>query len=134
MPAVYNSSTLRIHLYPDQSILETEWLDFAQGEVLRSGYSEAIRLARQHGVRGWVANQKNMRTIRPTDQDWIAEHIMPSLRQLGLLRIGIVSSDDALNRMGIKSILARCPLGIDMQFFPDAVAARQWVSEVTVPA
>jgi len=130
MSIVYHTSFVQLHHDPAGATLETEWLGFVNSEQLRSSLTEALRLARQHRVKGWVANNTLLRTIRPADQDWINQVWFPEFAKLGVRRLAIIESQDALNRMGITNIIQRATehIPFDTQYFSDATAARRWAA------
>jgi hypothetical protein len=133
MPVIYHTSFVQLHHDPSGATLETEWLDFTNSEQLRSTLTEALRLARQHRVKAWVANNTLLRTIRPADQDWINQEWFPDFTKLGVQRLAIVESQDALNRMAITSIMQRATAHIpfDTQYFGTADEARRWAAGAT---
>lgn len=136
MPIIYRTSFVQLHHDPAGATLETEWLDFANSEQLRSSLLEALRLARQHRVRGWVANNTLLRTIRPADQDWINQEWFPEFAKLGVQRLAIVESQDALNRMAISTIMQRASAHVpfDTHYFAEAEEARRWAASTGAPA
>lgn len=129
MTLLHTSDFLRIHADENRAVLETEWLDYAGGDALRQGLNQALALARARQVRGWVANQQRMRTIRPADQQWISDYFMPALARLPLRRLGLVVAADALNRMAVKALLQRASgiFGGEIQSFDTVQEARTWV-------
>lgn len=131
MPVLHSTPFLTVHFDPSTATLETEWLDFVNSDDLRAALDEALRLGRLYGVRGWIGNNKRMRTIRPADQDWMNQVWFPEFAKLGVRRLAVVVSDDALNRMGIDNILQRASdlVPFDTQYFADAAEARRWVGE-----
>lgn len=130
MPVIYHTTFVQLHHDPAAATLETEWLGFVNSEQLRSSLTEALRLARQHRVKGWVANNTLLRTIRPADQDWINQEWFPEFAKLGIKRLAITESQDALNRMGIAAIMQRATehIPFDTQYFTDISAARHWAA------
>ncbi|RZL14456.1 MAG: hypothetical protein EOO62_05405 [Hymenobacter sp.] len=130
MPVIYHTSFIQLHHDPSGATLETEWLDFVNSEQLRTSLTEALRLGRQYRIKGWVANNTLLRTIRPADQDWINQEWFPEFAKLGVKRLAIIESQDALNRMGINNIIQRASAHIpfDTQHFADAAAARRWAA------
>ena len=130
MSIIYHTSFVQLHHDPAGATLETEWLGFVNSEQLRTSLTEALRLARQHRVKGWVANNTLLRTIRPADQDWINQEWFPEFAKLGVRRLAIVESQDALNRMGITTIMQRATehIPFDTQYFTDVAAARRWAA------
>jgi hypothetical protein len=135
MSIIYRTSFVQLHHDPVGGTLETEWLDFANSEQLRSALIEALRLGRQHRVRGWISNNTLLRTIRPADQDWITEQWFPEFAKLGVQRMAIVESQDALNRMGITTIMQRATAHtpFDTQYFAEAASARRWAASTGAP-
>lgn len=129
MAVIYCTSYLLIHHYPVAATLETEWLDFANSEQLRTSLHEALRLGRQLRVKGWIGNNTLMRTIRPADQEWMNTAWFPDFAKLGVQRLAVVAQD-ALNRMGIDAIMQRAGehAPFDTQYFADAAEARRWVA------
>lgn len=136
MPTVYRTSFLNLNQDPTGTTLETEWLGFVNSEQLRSSLTEALRLARQLGIKGWIANNILLRTIRPADQDWISQVWFPEFAKLGVQRMAVVISQDGLNRMGINNILqcATEHLPFDTQHFADAQEARRWAASTNTTA
>jgi len=130
MPILYQTSFLQLHHQAAGATLETEWLDFVNSEQLRTALNEALRLARQHRVQGWIANNTLLRTLRPADQDWINQMWFPEFAKLGVRRLAIIESQDALNRMGISNIMQRATAHapFDTQYFADAEQARRWAA------
>ena len=136
MPIIYQTSYLTLHHDPVGATIETEWQGFVNSEQLRTALLETLRLAQQHRIKGYVANNTLLRTIRPTDQDWINETWFPEFAKLGVQRMAIVVSQDGLNRMGIDNIMQRATAHVpfDTQHFADATAARQWAAERSTSA
>ena len=134
MPVIYRTSYLYLHHNPEGATLETEWLGFVNSEQLRSSLNEALRLARLHRVKGWIANNTLLRTIRPADQDWINEVWFPEFAKLGVQRMAIIISQDGLNQMGIQNIMQRATehVPFDTQYFASADEARRWAASVGV--
>lgn len=130
MAIVYRTSYLLLHHDPVGATIETEWQGFVNSEQLRTSLLETLRLARQYRIKGYVANNVLLRTIRPADQDWINEVWFPEFAKLGVQRMAVVVSQDGLNRMGVDNIMQRATahLPFDTQHFADAQVARQWAA------
>ncbi|MFD1873806.1 hypothetical protein [Hymenobacter bucti] len=136
MPIIYRTSYLLLHHYSVGATIETEWLGFVNSEQLRTSLQEVLRLARQHRIRSYVANNVLLRAIRPADQDWINEVWFPDFARLGVQRLAIVVSQDGLNRMGIDNIMQRATTHVpyDTQYFADAATARNWAAVASASA
>ncbi len=136
MLTIYRTTYLTLHHEPLSATLEIEWLSFVNSEQLRTSLQEVLRLARLHRIRGYIANNTLLRTIRPTDQDWINEVWFPEFSKLGVQRLAIVNSQDGLNRMGIDTIMQRATEHAPQatRYFDDAAAARQWAAATNTVA
>jgi hypothetical protein len=133
MPIIYQTAFLLLHHDPVGATIETEWQGFVNSEQLRASLLETLRLARHHRIRGYIANNTLLRTIRPADQDWINETWFPDFARLGVQRMAIVVSQDGLNRMGIDNIMQRATAHVpfDTQYFAEANTARRWAATST---
>jgi hypothetical protein len=130
MPVIYRTSFLLLHHEPIGNTLETEWQDFVNSDQLRVSLAEVLRQARHYRIQGYIANNTLLRAIRPADQDWINEQWFPEFAKLGVQRLAIVVSQDAMNRMGVDTIMQRATAHIpfDTQSFDDADEARRWAA------
>jgi hypothetical protein len=133
MPIIYRTSFIQLHHDPAGATLETEWLDFANSEQLRGALTEALRLGRQHHVRGWIGNNTLMRTIRPADQEWMSQTWFAEFARLGVKRLAVVESLDALNQMGIRNILQKATghTPLDTHYFSNVEEARRWAASTS---
>lgn len=133
MPVIYQTSYLILHHEPANATIETEWLGFVNSEQLRTSLTETLRLCRLHQIKGYIANNTLLRTIRPADQDWINEVWFPDFAKLGVHRMAIIESQDGLNRMGIENIMKRATehIPFDTQYFVEATEARNWAAVTT---
>lgn len=131
MKVLFAAPYLNILLHEQTKVLETEWLDFANSQQLRASLTEALQLGRRHRVRGWIGNNARMRTIRPTDQDWMNLEWFPEFTKLAVKRLAVVVSNDALNQMGIDNILTRASAHVpfDTRYFAGIEEARSWAGD-----
>lgn len=132
MKQLFSSSYLTISLHEGPTpALELIWLDFVNSRDLRASLQEALRLARLHRIRSWIADNSLIRALRPADIDWIAQDIILPLNQLGVKRMAIVESRDAINRLGINAMLSAVipNTTISAQYFPTLAEARAWACQ-----
>ncbi|OON67061.1 hypothetical protein [Hymenobacter sp. CRA2] len=128
--------TLVLHLHSGPSpALETEWLGFTGSKDFRRYLTAALELARQHRVRGWIANDQLLGAVRPTDLRWVAEHVLPTLAELGVVRFARLEAQETLNRMLIGHMYQNVTpaLPLQEQSFADLTSARTWATELASP-
>lgn len=131
MEKVFSSPHINIYLHPGpHNTLELEWLDFTNSDELRNSLLEGLRLARQHGIKSWIADNRLLRAIRPKDFEWMGPAIITPLNELGARRIAIIESQDAINRFGVNTFMASVipDTTITNQLFTTSDEARAWAT------
>lgn len=124
-------SFLNILLHPGaRPVLETQWLGYARGADFRAAIEQALALARQHAVRGWLADDRLLGAVRPRDLAWVQQQVLTGIERLGVRRFALVETTDALNRHHIGAMYeqAEPDLGFELRRFTDIEAARAWAS------
>jgi len=113
-----------------RNVLETEWLGFAGSTDLRNALLDALRLARQHHVTGWVADDRHLGAVRPKDLDWIHSTVLVPLSELGVLHFAHLESEETLNRLTINGMYQSAIPGLAYEFrhFTSLREARAWAA------
>ena len=122
--------TLHLHTGGPWAVLEAEWLGFAGSTDFRQALTEAVRLARQHHARAWVADDRRLGAVRPKDLEWAGVHVLEALAGLGMQRFARLESEQALNRLTINSLLRASLPGLPYEFrhFTSLPEARAWAA------
>ncbi len=113
-----------------RNVLETEWLGFAGSNDFRTALTEALRLARQHRVTGWVADDRHLGAVRPKDLEWTHNTVLVPLSELGVERFAHLESEEALNRLTINGMYQSAVPGLAYEFrhFSSLAEARLWAA------
>ena len=121
--------TLYLHEGTSRAI-EAQWLGFASSDVLRQATVDAVKLARQYRITGWIADDRLLGAVRPVDLRWIAEHVLPQLIAVGIKRFARIEAIDPLNKLliGQAQETAQQQLPFELRTFTDLRAARAWAS------
>ena len=87
-----------------------------------------MQLAQEHGITGWVADDRLLGPVRPLDLQWIGQHVLPQLVGLGLRRFARLDAVDPLNKMliGQAQEAAELQLPFELRSFTDPAEARAW--------
>jgi len=111
-----------------RNVLETEWLGFAGSADFRMAITEALRLARQYHVTGWVADDRRLGAVRPKDLDWCYHALLAPLSELGLLRFAHLEAQETLNRLTISGMYQNAlpNLAYTFKHFSSLPEARAW--------
>ncbi|UYZ57896.1 hypothetical protein [Hymenobacter latericus] len=129
MPPIASYPSLILHLHHGRiNALETEWLSFVSSANFRSQILDALALARQHHVTGWIANDRLLGAVRPVDLRWVAEEVLPAMAELGVVRFARLESEETLNRMLIGNMYqgATETVPFEVRAFSDPAEARAW--------
>jgi len=126
-------STPYLHIYMHQTThctLELHWLDFVPSADFRASMLELMRLAHQHQARALIADNRLLRALRQADLQWSGDLVFKGLSDLGGRRFAAVESLDAMNRMGVASLVATVipNTRLTSQFFTTIEEARAWAT------
>jgi hypothetical protein len=118
---------LNLYLHPGPA-LETHWLGFATGAEFRAGILQAMELAREHRVTGWIADDRLLGAVRPRDLQWCFDEVLLTLNALGVRRFALLESQDAMNRRTIDGMYQRVLPVVDFEIrrFTEVEPARTW--------
>ena len=106
MEKLFSTQYVNISLHrTTHNTIELHWLDFVPSADFRATMLELLRLARLHGVQAWVADNRLIRALRPVDLEWAGSDVIVPMGESGVRRLAIVESQDAINRMGVNSML-----------------------------
>jgi hypothetical protein len=120
---------LNLYLHPGPPpAVETHWLGFANGAEFRAGILQAVALARQHHVAGWIADDRLLGAVRPRDLQWCFDEVLLALGAVGVHRFALLESEDALNRRTIDTMYQRVQpvVAFEIRRFTDVQQARAW--------
>ncbi|GAA4369599.1 hypothetical protein GCM10023185_43390 [Hymenobacter saemangeumensis] len=120
---------LNLYLHEGASrAIEAEWKGFISSPVLRQATLEAAQLAQEHRISGWVADDRLLGPVRPSDLEWIGQEILPLLVAAGLRRFARLDAVDPLNKLliGQAQQAAEQQFPFELRTFTDVEEARAW--------
>ncbi|MGI4873837.1 MAG: hypothetical protein ACRYFX_21970 [Janthinobacterium lividum] len=132
MEKLFNTQYVNISLHSTtHKTIELHWLDFVPSADFRATMLELLRLARLHRAHAWVADNRLIRALRPADLEWAGADIILPMGKLGVRRLAIVESQDAMNRMGVNAMLATTIPNTELtnHYFPTIEEARAWATQ-----
>jgi SpoIIAA-like len=108
------------------------WADSTERkELLEAGL---IALTERRGSR-WLADCRDMKAVKQSDQDWIDRSWFPRILAAGLSRMAIVIPKSGLAKMNVEDILSRVPGNtLDTECFATVENAIDWLTRPpTIP-
>ena len=101
------------------------WADSAEFVALNEAGLSALR---EHRSSRWLADCRNLKTIKLADQEWVDRDWFPRALAAGLRRMALVIANSKLAQMNIEQILSRIPgTKLDVAYFATEVMARDWL-------
>ncbi|MGI4733835.1 MAG: hypothetical protein ACRYG7_01510 [Janthinobacterium lividum] len=131
MEKLFSNQYVNISVYGTaHKTIELHWLDFVPSADFRTGMLELLRLTRLHRAQAWVADNRLIRALRPTDLAWAGTDVIVPMSESGVRRLAIVESQDAINRMGVNMMLTTTLPNTQLtnHFFPTMEEARAWAN------
>ncbi len=118
----------RIETAPHQQLLILHCHGFVPSEMYRAGLLDAIQVSRKEHLHNWVLNTKPMKVIRQSDQEWTLDTWFSQFQLLGVVRLGIVVSDDIFNQMAVSGMVAnlRPKFSGEVEYFQELTEAVIW--------
>ena len=107
------------------------WDGFLSSEEFREAITTCIELIENHKLLRWLGDNRKMKVIRPVDQLWFVENILPRLQQSGLRRNAVLHSEDFFNKTAVEQIYRRAEGKGDLitKDFDNKTLAMAWLKE-----
>lgn len=119
--------TIYLHEGP-VPVLEMSWRSYAKSADFQAVALQALALSQQHQVRAWVADDRQLGAVRPSDTVWAEQAVLVPLSESGLQRFALLDSTVALNKLIIGDMHKRILPAVqyEARHFEDLNAARVW--------
>jgi hypothetical protein len=107
------------------------WNGFLNSQGFREAITNCIQLIEERKLLRWLGDNRKMKAIRPADQEWFVEHILPRLQQSALRRNAVLVSEDFFNRTAVEQIYKRAEGQGEMttKEFSNRIMALAWLKE-----
>ena len=131
---------LNLYLHQDASrVLEAQWNGVASSVLLRKATLECVELARAHSITGWIADDRQLGPVSPSDLSWITTFVFPLLVKGGVRRFARLEAVDPRTQRVIDLVqeIAVQQLPVELPFelrsFTNPVQARAWACGQYMP-
>jgi hypothetical protein len=115
---------------PTMRAVYTEAQSWADPREMAAVLEAGLQGLTEHGGSRWLADGRNMKAIKQSDQDWIVEEFFPRARAAGLRRIALVIPKNDLAMTTVDQLMHRLPAAkVDVAYFPTVDEARSWLTE-----
>jgi len=122
---------LTLYLHEDPTpVLELSWRSYVSSADFRAAALQALAFSLQYRAHAWLADDRLLGAVRPSDTQWAEQAILAPLSQAGLRRFALLDSPAALNALIIGDMYKRAEASARFEIchFTDLAAARAWAS------
>ncbi|PRY14917.1 hypothetical protein CLV24_103156 [Pontibacter ummariensis] len=123
-----------VSLYYDKALKigGAEWQGELQGAEFREAVLLCLYLIDRFELKGWLGDNRKMKSVAPADLQWSMEVFVPQLVESPLLRLANLPSEHEENRQAIDSMVDKCN-GSGQQLairnFEEKEEAMAWLQE-----
>lgn len=126
----YNSEYVTIKYFEKEKLVFTQYHGFTPTEELRKVLSLGLNLIRTKDVELALGDNREMKVIRPADQEYINNVWFPEfLKSSRIRKSATLESTDIFNRMATENILSKIEglIPFEIQYFDSLEKACQWL-------
>ncbi len=114
---------------PTLQAVYTEAQSWADPSELAAVLEAGLQALTEHGGSRWLADGRNMKVLKQSDQDWIVQEFYPRAVAAGLKRIALVILRSGLAMATVEQLAHRLPAAqVEVAFFPTLDEARSWLN------
>jgi hypothetical protein len=115
---------------PTMRAVHTEAQSWADPSEMAAVLEAGLQGLTEQGGSRWLADGRNMKAIKQSDQDWIVEEFFPRAVAAGLRRVALVIPKNDLAITTFDQLMHRLPAGkVEVAYFPTVDEARSWLTE-----
>lgn len=126
----YESDYVSIQYFEEEKLVFSQYHGFTPSEELRKILDEMLNLFTTKEVELALADNRNMKVIRPADQEYIQTVWFPQILKLSKIRkSATIESTDIFNKMATESIRSKVEglLTFEIHYFDAIEPACEWL-------
>ena len=105
-----------------------EWENGTNPAFFTACLETGLRVLKDHQGSRWLADCRNLRPVRPSEQEWLDQDWFPRVLTAGLTRMAVVEAKSAIAKRSVKDILGRVSnTSLDAAYFATVDEAGQWL-------
>ena len=127
---ILNEPFLSINHSPSQDLIILRWSGYADAANYRRGLDAALEFVKEHRVKRWLADLRNMHAILSGEVKWTNEDWFPRLIAAGALRrMAIMPSSDFFNQQSVERIMnfSSGAIQFEVGYFQDEQDSMEWL-------
>ena len=127
----FQNQVLTLTYEPEWELGTATMQGFLSSQEFREAVIMCAQLMEEKKPLRWLADNRKMKVIRQTDQEWFIANALPKLQASTIRRNATVVSEDIFNKMAVEQIIKRADnLGnMLLQEFSDKQQALAWLKQ-----
>lgn len=126
---VFDSEQARVEVHVKELLVNLTWKGSATGDTYRAPVQKLIEVVKEHGLKYFLSDTRNMGPILFADTEWTERVVLPQLIAAGLMRSAVLSSRDVLNMIAVDNMVASIPAEAPyvVAYFAEPGPALEWL-------
>jgi len=128
---VFQNHVVTISLDEELRLGTAVWDGFLTSQEFREAITACVDLIEEKQLLRWLGDNRKMKVIRPIDQVWFVENILPRLQASTLVRNAVLHSEDFFNKTAVEQIYKRAQGLSDLitKDFDNRALAMEWLAK-----
>lgn len=127
----YDNEYITIKYFEKEKLLFSKYHGFVPSEEFRKILDFSIEVLSRYDIELGLADQVEMKAIRPADQDYVNNIWFPQFLEVSkIVKSATVESTDVFNKMATDSLLKKLEgkIPFEIHFFNSIEKACQWLN------
>ena len=133
---IYQNHVVTITYNHELQLGKATWNGFLSSSEFREAIEACLNMMEKYKPLRWLGDNRKLRAIRQSDQDWFVESVFPRLVGTSLRLNASIVSEDLFNKMAVEQIVKRVGNLGDMVLkeFDNEAEALDWLTQpIAVP-
>ncbi|WP_408959330.1 STAS/SEC14 domain-containing protein [Natrinema sp. 74] len=127
--AYYESPALTVTWDGELGAVTLNWHDFAHSDQYREGLNQGLELVREKNARNWLADLRDLGTVRQDDQQWTHEEWHPRAFETSLSNMAIIQPESVITNLSVDDLVQEVGSNVTSRMFDNRPDAEAWLRE-----
>ncbi len=127
----FQNQAVTITYEPEWELGTAQWQGFLSSAEFRDAVTKCLHLIEEYKLLRWLGDNRKMKVIRQTDQDWFVANALPRIQASTIRRHATVVSEDIFNKMAVEQMIKRAenPEALFLKEFDSKQMALAWLKQ-----
>src|SRR5687768_15080604 len=126
---IFDEDHLKLYHNAEHHRVKAVWNGFISGNVFRHAVTFCTDVMVERNILYWLADNRKLKSMRQTDQDWLLKEIAPRMAASNLRKMATLVSDDIFNQLAIDTLFVKGNdmIRFDNHYFKTEEEALAWL-------